>query len=44
MPSQFSISLVKEDVIPVFLLDDIYRLFMVIKPQHVITKFSSIKL
>lgn len=44
MPSQFSISLVKEDVIPVFSLDDIYGLFMVIKPQHVIAKFSSIKL
>lgn len=44
MPSQFSISLVEEDVIPGFSLDDIYELFMVIKPDHVITKFSSIKL
>lgn len=45
MPSQFSISLVEKDVTAGFLLDDIYGLFMVIKPHHILTKFSpSIKL
>ena len=43
MPFKFSISLLEGDVIAGFSLDDMYGLFIVIKPHHIIiAKFSPI--